>query len=78
MTNNDQSNQDATSPTNSEAVRSGDWVAELEAARTRLLVAESIMAEADDYRYEGQLGEAYGALMDILDTERRRSATVKL
>lgn len=30
MTNTDQSNQSATSPTNSEAVRSGDWVAEWE------------------------------------------------
>lgn len=32
MTNDDQSNQSATSPTNSEAVRSGDWLGEPEPA----------------------------------------------
>ena len=62
-------------PTREETLRSSDWVAELEAARGCLLRAESALDEAGDYRYEGQLGDVYGALWDILESQRIRSAT---
>lgn len=64
----------ATSPTNIEAVRSGDWLAEQEAALADLMARHGA-AVANDWPGEERLWREVLALSHRIESERRRSAS---
>lgn len=74
MTNNDQSNHNATSPTNSEAVRCGDWLG----VGTRLLLewdssgCEAVIIAEGNGRVAVKMDWGERKIMDRTELERRK------
>lgn len=78
MTNGEQSSHAATSPTNGEAVRCDEWVAELETACRTLALAEQQCWREGMQIEHGSLVRGHLALCWLLHLERRRFATERL